>query len=131
MICQKWGGANAPPRPSALTALKHVLEWTKRGIILCVSHDGKALKRSVQTCLQASREHTLTLELVNKPSRSLKFSGSLVEIVTYFLYKKTKFELELVYESENWDSIMYIVKLSLQEKSLCIILKIQQKVVKI
>ena len=120
-----------PPRPSAPTALKHVLEWTKRGIILCVSHDGKALKRSVQTCLQASREHTLTLELVNKPSRSLKFSGSSVEIVTYFLYKKTKFELELVYESENWDSIIYIVKFSLLEKRLCIILKIQQKVVKI
>ena len=54
-----------------------------------------------------------------------------MEIVTYFLYKKTKFELELVYESENWDSIIYIVKLSLQEKRLCIILKIQQKVVKI
>ena len=70
---QKIGGE--PPRPSAPTALKHVLEWTKRGIILCVSHDGKALKRSVQTCLQASREHTLTLELVNKPSRSLKFCG--------------------------------------------------------
>ena len=61
------GGGQNPPRPSVPAALKHVLEWTKRGIIFCVSHDGKALKRSVQTCLQASREHTLTLELVNKP----------------------------------------------------------------
>ena len=67
------GGKYPPPRPSVPTALKHVLEWTKRGIILCVSHDGKALKRSVQTCLQASREHTLTLELVNKPSRSIQW----------------------------------------------------------
>ena len=45
--------------------------------------------------------------------------------------KRQNSNLNWLMNQTNWDSIIYIVKLSFQEKRLCIILKIQQKVVKI